>query len=99
MNNDTHKFIQKKEKKKDKKFLCFSCIKKSFKNLSKSYKSRCSKFSLFYQFLLFLIPFTFCLYIIIYIANYLGFERIFKFDYFNTLKNEYIKYLTFYYFN
>ena len=93
MNNDESKFIQKKDKRKDKKILCYSCIKKSFNNLSKSYKNCCSKFSLLYQFIIFLIPFSFFLYIIIYLGNYYGFERILKFDFFNTLKNEYIKYL------
>jgi len=93
MKIDDQKFIQKKEKSKDKKILCFFCLNKSINNLSKSYKNCCSKFSLFYQFIIFLIPFSLILYIIIYIGNYLGFERIFKFDFFNTLKNEYIKYL------
>ena len=93
MNNDEQKFIQKKEKRKDKTVQFCSCMKKNINNLSKSYINCCSKFSLFYQFLVFLIPFNFFLYIIIYIGNYSGFERIFKFDFFNTLKNEYIKYL------
>jgi hypothetical protein len=93
MNNDEQQIFHKKEKRKDKKVLFWSCMIKSINNLSKSYNNCCSKFSLFYQFILFLIPFNFFLYIIIYIGNYLGFERIFKFDFFNTLKNEYIKYL------
>ena len=93
MNNNEQQFTHKKDTKKDKKALCFSCKKKSINNLSKSYKKCCSNFSLFYQFIIFLIPFNFFLYIIIYIGNYLGIERIFKFDFFNTLKNEYIKYL------
>jgi len=93
MNNNDQQFIHKKEKRKDKKVQCCSFMKKSINNLSKSYKNCCSKFSLFYQFIIFLIPFSFLLYIIIYIGNYFGFEKILKFDFFNTLKNEYIKYL------
>ena len=93
MNNDDQEFTQKKEKRKDKNAQSCSCMKKSINNLFKSYKNCCSKFSLFYQFILFLFPFNFFLYIIIYIGNYYGFERIFKLDFFNTLKNEYIKYL------
>ena len=93
MNNNEQQFTHKIDKKKDKKVLCFSCKKKSINNLSKNYQKCCSNFSLFYQFIIFLIPFSFILYIIIYIGNYLGIERIFKFDFFNTLKNEYIKYL------
>ena len=84
MNNNKQQFIPKKEKRKDKKVQCCSFMKKSINNLSKSYKNCCSKFSLFYQFIIFLIPFSFFLYIIIYIGNYFGFERILKFDFFNT---------------
>ena len=87
--------ILKKSKSKNKiiEFQLFECMKIWFNRIIKKLNDFHSKFSITFQVLLFSIPFSFLLYSTIFIANYFGYERMFKFDFYNTLKNEYLKYL------
>ena len=87
--------FSKKSKNKNKriKFQLFDCMKRCFNKIIKQLNDFHSKFSLTFQILLISIPLSFFLYIIIFVANYFGYERMFKFDFYNTLKNEYLKYL------
>ena len=82
-----------KNKNKKIKFQLFECMKRCFNKLIKQLNDCHSKFSLTFQVLLFSIPFSFFLYFTIFFANYFGYERMLKFDFYSTLKNEYLKYL------
>ena len=76
-----------------KKFQLFVCLNRCFKKISLNYGFCISKCSLITQFLIFLIFFSFVLYTFIYAFHYFGFERIFKFDYYYVVQNEYLNYL------
>ena len=76
--------------KKINQFLLFICLKQCFNRLIKYFEVFISKFSLTSQVLFFSIPFSLILYITIFLASYFCYERMFKFDYYNTLKNEYL---------
>ena len=82
-----------KNKNKKIKFQLFECMKRCFNKLIKQLNDCHSKFSLTFQVLLFSIPFSIFLYFTIFFANYFGYERMLKFDFYSTLKNEYLKYL------
>jgi len=74
-------------------FQMFSCLKRYFNYLKVKYNSCSSNCLLFTQFLIFLISFSLILFLSIYFLHYFGFERIFRFDYFFAVQNEYLDYL------
>ena len=89
--NKTSKNNNIKDKKKKFKLLIY--IKQTFNKLKKNYDLFFSKFLLLTHFIIFLIPFSLLLFFSVYFLHYFGFERIFKFDYFYAVENEYLKYL------
>ena len=92
-NNISSKKTKKNIKEKITKFQLFICFKSCFNKLIRKWNYYLSKCSLIAQFLIFLIPFSLLLYFTIYFLHYFGFERIFKFDYYYAIENEYLKYL------
>ena len=74
-------------------FQMFSCLKCSFNYLKIKYNSCTSNCLLFTQFLIFVLFFGLLFFFSIFLLHYFGFERIFKFDYFFAVKNEYLDYL------
>ena len=92
-NISTNKSPKKNITEKIKKFQLFICIKGCFNNLYTKWYFYLSKCLLLIQFLLFLIPLSLLLFFSIYILHYFGYERIFKFDYFYGVENEYLRYL------
>ena len=71
----------------------FSCLKRNFNYLKVKYNSCSSKCLLITQFLIFVNFFALLLFFSIFLLHYFGFERIFKFDYFYAVQNEYLDYL------
>ena len=74
-------------------FQIFSCLKRNFNYLKEKYNSCFSNCLLFTQFLIFLLFFSIILFLSIHFLHYFGFERIFRFDYFFAVQNEYLDYL------
>ena len=87
----SRKRIKKNGKPNIYKYQLISCLKKYFDILIEKISICHSKFSLTIQILLFSIPASFILYFTIFFGNYYGYERMFEFCFYNTLKNEYLK--------
>ena len=83
---------KKLNKKKKYKFQLYNCLKNCFIQLFKKLENLNSKLSLPLQILLFSIPFSIALYFTIFLGYYYGYERMFKFEFYNTVKNEFLKY-------
>ena len=92
-NISTNKSPKNNIREKIKQFQLFICIKSCFNNLYNKWYFYLSKCLLLIQFFLFLIPFTLFLFFSIYFLHYFGYERIFKFDYFYGVENDYLRYL------
>ena len=92
-NTTSNKSSKKGIKKQIENFQLFVCLKGCFHKLRISFGLCLSKCSLMIQFLLFLVPFSLIMYFSIYILHYFAFERIFKFDFFYVVENEYLSYL------
>ena len=74
-------------------FQIFSCLKRTFNYLKAKYNYCTSNSKLFTQFLIFVLFFSLLLFFSVFLLHYFGFERIFKFDYFFAVQNEYLDYL------
>ena len=92
-NISINKLSKKDIKKQIQNFQLFVCLKGCFHKLYMNWSLCLSKCSLMTQFLLFLVPFSLIMFFFIYILHYLAFERIFKFDFFYAVENEYLNYL------
>ena len=71
----------------------FSCLKNHFNNFKAKYNACSSYCLLLTQFLIFVLIFSLLLFFSMFLLHYFGFERIFKFDYFFAVQNEYLDYL------
>ena len=71
----------------------FICLKGCFNLFRKKWNNYQSKCSIFVQLILYLIPLSIILYIFIFFIHFFGFERIFKFDYYFAIQQEYVNYL------
>ena len=74
-------------------FQMFEYLKQTYNSLKTKYNLFCSNFLLVTQFLIFVVFFSLFLFFSIFLLHYFGFERIFKFDYFFAVQNEYLEYL------
>ena len=68
-------------------------LKQTLNSLKTRYNSFCLNFSLLTQYFIFLILLSILFFFSIFLLHYFGFERIFKFDYFFAVHNEYLNYL------
>ena len=84
---------QKIKKRNERKFQLFICIKSCFVKLIKKWELFHSKFSLTSQTLLVSIPFLIFLYFALFFGNYFGYEKFLKFDFYNIIKKQYLKYI------
>ena len=86
--------LKKRNKKKIEKSSNFLiCIKRWINILINKYKIFISKLSLKTQILIFSILFSLALYFSLFFGNYFCYEIIFKFDFYNTIKNQYLNHL------
>ena len=74
-------------------FQMFEYLKQTYNSLKTKYNLFCSNFLLVTQFFIFVVFFSLFLFFSIFLLHYFGFERIFKFDYFFAVQNEYLEYL------
>ena len=74
-------------------FQMLSGLKSCFNYLKAKYNYYTSNRLLVTQFLIFVVFFSLLFFFSIFLLHYFGFERIFKFDYFFAVENEYLDYL------
>ena len=89
--SSSNKNIKKNKKGSIYKYQLISCLKRYFDIIIQKLNNCHSKFSLTIQILILSIPASLLLYFAIFLGNYYGYERMFTFDFYNTLKNEYFK--------
>ena len=89
--SSSNKNIKKNKKGSIYKYQLISCLKRYFDKIIRQLNNCHSKFSLTIQILILSIPASLLLYFAIFFGNYYGYERMFTFDFYNTLKHEYLK--------
>ena len=92
LNNESTK-IKKIISKKIMQFQMIGYLKQTFNSLKSRYNLFCSNFLLITQFSIFSLIFSLILFFSNFVLHYFGFERIFKFDYYFAVQNEYLQYL------